>query len=182
MIPIRLALQRNLNEAEAALFAFELSAGLKTGTWIFLLGDLGAGKTTFVSCMMRSQRPGGLLPTADEAHGSPIDTQSPTYAVVQNYPVVAHLADRFDDVVHMDLYRIRDPKELLYMGLDLLVGPGSLVIVEWPSRLSEQEWAKFWNESGVEVPKEVLELTIGHVPANPGVRSYSCKTISQGGF
>jgi tRNA threonylcarbamoyladenosine biosynthesis protein TsaE len=177
-----LALQRNLNESEAALFALELSAELKTGTWIFLLGDLGAGKTTFVGNMMRSQRPGELLPTADEAQGSPIDTQSPTYAVVQNYPAVGHLADRFDDVVHMDLYRIRDPKELLYMGLDLLVGPGSLVIVEWPSRLSEQEWAQFWSESGVEVPKEVLELTIGHVPANPEVRSYSCKTISQGGF
>jgi len=179
---MRLALQRNLSETEAALFALELSAELKPGTWIFLLGDLGAGKTTFVSSMMRSQRPDSQLSGGDATQSSQIDTQSPTYAVVQNYPVVAHLADRFEDVVHMDLYRIRDPKELLYMGLDLLVGPGSLVIVEWPSRLSEQEWAQFWNESGIEVPKEVLELTIGHVPANPSVRSYSCKTISQGGF
>jgi tRNA threonylcarbamoyladenosine biosynthesis protein TsaE len=179
---MRLALQRNLSESEAAIFAHELCAELTPGTWIFLLGDLGAGKTTFVSSMMRSQRPGPQLSNGNDAQGSSIDTQSPTYAVVQNYPVAVHLSDRFDDVVHMDLYRIRDPKELLYMGLDLLVGPGSLVIVEWPSRLSEQEWAQFWSESGVEVPQEVLELTIGHVPANPAVRSYSCKTISQGGF
>jgi tRNA threonylcarbamoyladenosine biosynthesis protein TsaE len=178
---MRLALQRNLNESEAALFALELSAGLKPGTWIFLLGDLGAGKTTFVSCMMRSRRPDSQLSAGDATQSSQIDTQSPTYAVVQNYPPVGHLSDRFDDVVHMDLYRIRDPKELLYMGLDLVVGPGSLVIVEWPSRLSELEWAQFWKESGVEVPKEVLELTIGHVPANPALRSYSFKTITQFG-
>ena len=177
-----LALQRNLNEYEAALFARELSAELKTGTWIFLLGDLGAGKTTFVANMMRTQRTDAQLSSGSDYQSSQIDAQSPTYAVVQNYPAAAHLADRFDDVVHMDLYRIRDPKELLYMGMDLLVGPGSLVIVEWPSRLSEQEWAQFWIESGVEVPKEVWELTIGHVPANPAVRSYSCKTISQGCF
>lgn len=177
-----LALQRILSDSEVVLFAHEVCSSLKPGTWFFLLGDLGAGKTTFVSKMLR---PPELETNAHAGGGSQsksVDPQSPTYAVVQTYPVPQHLADRFDDVVHMDLYRIQNPKELLYMGLDLLISGRSLVIVEWPSRLSEEAWAQFWNESGLEVPREVVELTIGHVPADPAVRSYSSKTISQGGF
>jgi tRNA threonylcarbamoyladenosine biosynthesis protein TsaE len=37
-------------------------------------------------------------------------------------------------VLHVDLYRVADPGEVDYLGLKDDLGPGSLLIVEWPHR------------------------------------------------
>ncbi|WP_082306691.1 tRNA (adenosine(37)-N6)-threonylcarbamoyltransferase complex ATPase subunit type 1 TsaE, partial [Mizugakiibacter sediminis] len=54
--------------------------------------------------------------------------KSPTYSLIESY--------RFDGRAahHLDLYRIADPAELEYLGLDALAEPGGLVLVEWPER------------------------------------------------
>jgi len=52
--------------------------------------------------------------------------RSPTYTLVERYPV----GD--GDAVHLDLYRIGDPGELEFLGLD--AGEGTLWLVEWPER------------------------------------------------
>jgi tRNA threonylcarbamoyladenosine biosynthesis protein TsaE len=54
--------------------------------------------------------------------------KSPTYSLVESY----RATDR--PAWHLDLYRIADPGELEWLGLDALSDPSALVLVEWPER------------------------------------------------
>jgi tRNA threonylcarbamoyladenosine biosynthesis protein TsaE len=104
--------------ALGARFASALLAApgaASTSLLVTLVGDLGAGKTTFV---------GGLL----QALGHVGPARSPTYTLIEPYS----LAGR--DVQHCDLYRLRDPGELEDLGLRDLRGPGSVLLVEWPEK------------------------------------------------
>jgi tRNA threonylcarbamoyladenosine biosynthesis protein TsaE len=98
--------------AQALLGAVDASA---EPLLVTLSGDLGAGKTTFVS---------GLLGRL----GHPGPVRSPTYTLIEPY----RLAGR--DVYHCDLYRLRHPDELEDLGLRDLYRPGAVVLVEWPEK------------------------------------------------
>ena len=101
----------NLADAEATRRAgARLAAHLRPDDAIALIGDLGAGKTTFVA---------GLV----EALGG--EASSPTFSLVNEYP--ARLT-----VWHVDLYRIERAAELVELGLDDLVG--GVLIVEWADK------------------------------------------------
>ncbi len=109
---------RNAEETRAigarlasAIITSDFDAPLVVG----LAGDLGAGKTTLV---------GGLLAALGHAGA----VRSPTYTLVEPY----RLAGR--DVIHCDLYRLRDPEELEDLGLRDLATPRSVLLVEWPER------------------------------------------------
>ena len=80
---------------------------------VYLRGDLGAGKSTLARALLRALGVTGAI-------------RSPTYTLVERYPV----GD--GDAVHLDLYRIGDPGELEFLGLD--AGEGALWLVEWPER------------------------------------------------
>lgn len=96
-----------------------VQSGEREPLLIGLSGELGAGKTTLV---------GGLL--AALGHAGP--ARSPTYALVESY----RLADR--DLHHCDLYRLKEPEELDDLGLRDLMGPGSVLLVEWPERAGDR--------------------------------------------
>lgn len=81
---------------------------------VHLYGDLGAGKSTLARALLRALGVAGTI-------------RSPTYTLVERYP----LADG-SEAWHLDLYRIGDPGELDFLGLD--EGAASLWLVEWPQR------------------------------------------------
>ena len=81
---------------------------------VHLRGDLGAGKSTFARALLRALGVQGAI-------------RSPTYTLVERYT----LTDG-GDALHLDLYRIGDPGELEFLGID--AGEGTLWLVEWPER------------------------------------------------
>lgn len=88
---------------------------------LYFEGELGAGKTSLIRGLLAGLGHRGRVP-------------SPTYTLVEPY-----VLDRYR-VLHVDLYRLRDPAELDDLGLaDELAAPddrgrASLLLAEWPSR------------------------------------------------
>jgi tRNA threonylcarbamoyladenosine biosynthesis protein TsaE len=85
------------------------------GAVLYLQGELGAGKTTCVRSLLRDLGVAGIV-------------RSPTYTLVETY-ILADLT-----CVHVDLYRLRAATEVDELGLRDLVGPGCLLLVEWPDK------------------------------------------------
>ena len=106
------------SEAETEALGEELSTSLGPADVVYLVGDLGAGKTAFARGIAR-----GLGAPAREV-------ASPTFALLHEY------ARTGGEVVlrHLDLYRLADDsRELEVLGLpDAL--RGAPVCVEWPRR------------------------------------------------
>ena len=80
---------------------------------VTLIGDLGAGKSTFARGALRSLGVTGAI-------------KSPSYTLIETYelPTV--------NIVHLDLYRLKDPGELEHLGLADYHAPGQLWFIEWP--------------------------------------------------
>ena len=83
---------------------------------IYLTGDLGAGKTTLARGFLRAC---GIRGTV----------RSPTYTLLETYEAAGSLT-----LIHLDLYRLRDPSELDPLGLREWARPGHIWLVEWPDR------------------------------------------------
>jgi len=99
------------------------------GAVVYLQGELGAGKTTCVRSLLRALGVTGLV-------------RSPTYTLVETYRLNALTC------VHVDLYRLQALTEVDELGLRDWVGPGCLLLVEWPEK------------GGIALPPADLELTL----------------------
>lgn len=87
-----------------------------------LVGDLAAGKTTFVQGMMRGFGVTGKIT-------SPTFVLSKTYNVWKKDSVMRR-------VCHCDFYRLSSRKEVKDIGLkEMLADPKTVVIVEWADRI-----------------------------------------------
>lgn len=105
------------DDATGALGA-QLAASLQPGDLVLLEGGLGAGKTALARAIIRSL-----------AGDSRLDVPSPTFALVQPYETPR------GPVLHADLYRLGDPREVDELGL--LDNPDAIVLVEWAARSPE---------------------------------------------
>jgi len=117
-----------------ARIARMLAPLLRAGDVVALEGDLGAGKTAFARFLI-------------QALGVEDEVPSPTFTLVQTYPVEGR---DFDAVWHFDLYRIENPDEIDELGMDEAFETG-VTLIEWPGRM------------GARLPADRLSIGLGLV-------------------
>jgi tRNA threonylcarbamoyladenosine biosynthesis protein TsaE len=104
------------SEIETAAVGRDLAPTLTPGALVLLFGDLGAGKTAFVRGLAE-----GLGVPAEEV-------SSPTFTLMQEYR-----GGRVT-LLHVDLYRLSDAREIDDLGLEEL-GEYAVLAIEWAEKL-----------------------------------------------
>ncbi len=99
------------NAEETRLLASKIIKMLKVGDVVLLTGDLGAGKTTFVS---------GAL----ESLGYKDHVISPTFNILKCYFEVKPI------IYHIDAYRLEDQN--IDIGLEEYIEGNGICFIEWP--------------------------------------------------
>ena len=95
----------------------KISKNLEDGDWIFLIGEIGVGKTTFTRCLINNlQNQKGLKET---------EVLSPTFNLLYEYEI------KDFKIMHYDLYRIRNANELDQLGI-FSENEKTVKIIEWP--------------------------------------------------
>jgi len=101
--------------SETQSIASKLSQCLKPGSVVVFLGDLGAGKTTFIKRLIQEI---ALLPEDD--------VQSPTFTYL-------HIFEGKTPIYHFDLYRLKTLEDFCALGFDeYLETPDGICLIEWP--------------------------------------------------
>jgi tRNA threonylcarbamoyladenosine biosynthesis protein TsaE len=85
---------------------------------LILSGDLGTGKTTLVK---------GLAEALDAAEAD--EVTSPTFTLIHEYDGARE--GKPVKLFHLDVYRLEGERQLETLGLDELLTPDALVLVEW---------------------------------------------------
>ena len=91
---------------------------LKPPQLLLLRGELGTGKTTLVK---------GITQALDAAE--PDEVTSPTFTLVHEYDGTRE--GKPIKLFHLDVYRLEGERQLETLGLEELLTPDSLVLVEW---------------------------------------------------
>ena len=99
---------------ETIAFGRTLAAELAPPLIVLLRGDLGAGKTTLVK---------GIAEGFAAARAE--DVTSPTFTLIHEY------RGPRATLYHIDLYRIDTARELETLGLDDLLAPNCILLIEW---------------------------------------------------
>ncbi len=105
---------------ETRALAATLGALLRGGDVLCLIGDLGAGKTTFTQGLALGL---GLPP--DE----PVN--SPTFTLVAEHP-----GGRVP-LYHFDVYRLPDSSGLYDLAFDEYLGGDGVVVIEWADKIAD---------------------------------------------
>lgn len=127
----------NIKDTEK--FARELAAEMPSRIFA-LVGDLGAGKTTFTQAFLR-------------ALGVKSKITSPTFLIIKNYAMPTGRQElgiknqEYKKAYHIDCYRLNNEKELLSLGFKkILADPKNIVLIEWADKIKDSLPKKgvFW--------------------------------------
>jgi len=106
---------------------------------ICLFGNLGAGKTAWVSACA-------------EYLGVKEHVTSPTFVILKNYDLNNRI---FKRLIHIDAYRLERTEELLNLGWkEIIADKGNIIFLEWPERVSEI------------LPKDSVKIYLNHLGEN----------------
>lgn len=105
-------------------FARKIAGEFKGGDIIGLVGELGAGKTTFTQFLAKEL-------------GIDSDIKSPTFILFREYATGQSAQDRgIAKLVHADAYRVEDEDEMWSIGFDDIISePDTVTVIEWADRL-----------------------------------------------
>ncbi|MDF1810296.1 MAG: tRNA (adenosine(37)-N6)-threonylcarbamoyltransferase complex ATPase subunit type 1 TsaE [Phycisphaerales bacterium] len=117
------------------VIADDLGAILRPGDVVRLVGEMGAGKTTFVRMLAESF---GIAPNA---------VSSPTFVIMNIY----QNKEDSPTIAHMDCYRLGDESELDALGWDQIIDSDAIILIEWPDRIASA------------IPNDSLTINIDHV-------------------
>ncbi len=82
---------------------------------IFIEGELGSGKTTFVRYILKYL---GIQESEFEG--------SPTFTIVNRYA---------NNIYHIDLYRLQTSEEIEESGIYEILEKEAIILIEWPEKL-----------------------------------------------
>jgi tRNA threonylcarbamoyladenosine biosynthesis protein TsaE len=89
---------------------------------VAFIGDLGSGKTVFVQGFAK-------------ALGIKEKITSPTFVILKRFKIYDL---RFKNLIHIDAYRIENPKEILDLGWEDLAGdPKNIILIEWAEKIKK---------------------------------------------
>ena len=106
---------RSVSPLCTKIIGSRLGCALRPGDAVYLYGDVGAGKTVFVSGIAAALGAGDYI-------------TSPTFAIANEYKGKYAL-------YHFDAYRIKSPDEMIETGFFDLAGGDGVVAVEWAQNL-----------------------------------------------
>lgn len=125
------------------MFAKQLGMRCQAPMVIFLKGEMGAGKTTFV---------GGFL----FGLGFRGKVKSPTYTIVEPY----HLP--MGEVFHFDFFRLKNEAEAGVLGLEDYFRSDAICLVEWPEKAQSQ----------LPLPDYIIEFSYPEFSLSPEASTY----------
>ena len=101
--------------------AKQFMAEMGDDTVFAFYGEMGAGKTTFISALARE-----LGVEEDVAN-------SPSFAIINEY----RSSTTAELIYHFDLYRLESLDEALELGVEDYFGSGALCLLDWPERIAD---------------------------------------------
>lgn len=129
------------DEAATVALGAKVAPQLKAGDVVYLLGELGMGKSSLARAIIRAL-------TSPEQ-----DVPSPTFTLMQTYD-----GEGFE-IAHLDLYRLKSPEESYELALDDAL-PHSVLLIEWPQRLEHLGFADRLDIVLTDVPQGGRQVTL----------------------
>ena len=119
------------SENKTKEFADTFSTKIKIGDIIYLYGEVGVGKTTFIKYLINIIQKKNKL--------EPSEVTSPTFNILNEYQI------KQIKINHYDLFRLKSPDEVKNLGLfeDTFK---SITLIEWPQIIKEK-------------PKNLIEIS-----------------------
>ena len=111
------------SEKKLEEFANNFSAKLKQGDIIFLYGEMGVGKTTFVKFLINNLQ----LKFKQKL----TEVTSPTFNIMNEYNI------KDLSIKHYDLYRLKSSKELQDLNI-FREDDKSILFIEWPQIIKKK--------------------------------------------